>query len=129
MSLGGHWVPAHGKSFILLVGKKVDFGAEELSDQRAGRVWLAIPLVLRTFAFYSLQTQRTLRRIFKNYPSKSVSDLRVLCVFVVNFLFLPSFFELGGPGWAQLKESVSPISASKKPEPRCPEIIRRARFG
>jgi hypothetical protein len=24
--------------------------------------------------------------------------LRVLCVFVVNFLFLPSFFELGGAG-------------------------------
>jgi len=33
MSLGGHWMQAHGRSFILLVGNKVDFGAEELSDQ------------------------------------------------------------------------------------------------
>jgi hypothetical protein len=33
MSLGGHWVQAHGESFILLVGNKVDFGAEELSNQ------------------------------------------------------------------------------------------------
>ena len=29
---------AHGESFILLVGNQVDFGAEELSDQRAGIV-------------------------------------------------------------------------------------------
>ena len=33
MSLGGRRVQAHGKSFILLVGNKVDFGPEELSDQ------------------------------------------------------------------------------------------------
>jgi hypothetical protein len=33
MSLGGRWMQAHGRSFILLVGNKVDFGAEELSDQ------------------------------------------------------------------------------------------------
>ena len=38
MSLGGHWVQAHGESFILLVGNKVDFGAEELSNQGAGIV-------------------------------------------------------------------------------------------
>ena len=38
MSLGGHGVQAHGESFILLVGNQVDFGAEELSDQRAGIV-------------------------------------------------------------------------------------------
>ena len=56
MRLGGHGVQAHGESLFLLVGNKVDFGAEELSDQRAGRVWLAIPLVLRTFTFYSLRS-------------------------------------------------------------------------
>jgi hypothetical protein len=33
MSLGGHRVQAHGESFILLVGNKVDLGAEELSNQ------------------------------------------------------------------------------------------------
>jgi len=33
MSLGAHGVQVHGESFILLVGNKVDFGAEELSDQ------------------------------------------------------------------------------------------------
>ena len=38
MSLGGQGVQAHGESFILLVGNQVDFGAEELSDQRAGIV-------------------------------------------------------------------------------------------
>jgi hypothetical protein len=38
MSLGTHWVQAHGESFILLVGNKVDFGAEELSNQGAGIV-------------------------------------------------------------------------------------------
>ena len=38
MSLGGHGVQAPGESFILLVGNQVDFGAEELSDQRAGIV-------------------------------------------------------------------------------------------
>jgi hypothetical protein len=31
MRLGGHWVQTHGKSFILLAGNKVDFGAKELS--------------------------------------------------------------------------------------------------
>jgi hypothetical protein len=38
VSLGAHWVQAHGESFILLVGNKVDFGAEELSNQGAGIV-------------------------------------------------------------------------------------------
>jgi hypothetical protein len=38
MSLGGHWVQAHGESFILLVGHKVDFGAEELSNQGASLI-------------------------------------------------------------------------------------------
>ena len=38
MSLGGHWMQAHGESLILLVGNQVDLGAEELSDQRAGIV-------------------------------------------------------------------------------------------
>jgi len=33
MRLGAHWVQTYGKSFILLVGNKVDLGAEELSNQ------------------------------------------------------------------------------------------------
>ena len=33
MSLGGHWVQAHGESVILLVANKIDFGAKELSNQ------------------------------------------------------------------------------------------------
>ena len=36
MSLGAQGMQAHGESFILLVGNQVDFGTEELSDQRAG---------------------------------------------------------------------------------------------
>ena len=35
MSLGGQGVQAHVESFILLVGNQDNFGAEELSDQRA----------------------------------------------------------------------------------------------
>ena len=35
-SFGAHRVQTHGQSFILLVGKEVDFGAEELSNQGAG---------------------------------------------------------------------------------------------
>ena len=32
MSLGAQWVQADGEVFILLVGKEVDFGAEDLSN-------------------------------------------------------------------------------------------------
>ena len=38
MSFGAHWVQTHGKSFILLVGNKIDFGAEKLSNQGTGIV-------------------------------------------------------------------------------------------
>ena len=38
MSFGAHRVQMHGQSFILLVGNKIDFGAEELSNQGAGIV-------------------------------------------------------------------------------------------
>jgi hypothetical protein len=40
MRLGGHWVQTHGKSFILLVGNKVDFGAKELSCLWQCTIWL-----------------------------------------------------------------------------------------
>ena len=36
LSFGAHRVQTHSQSFILLVGKEVDFGAEELSNQGAG---------------------------------------------------------------------------------------------
>ena len=38
LSLGAHRVQTHGQGFILLVGNKIDFGAEELSNQGAGIV-------------------------------------------------------------------------------------------
>ena len=38
MSFGAHRVQMHGQRFILLVGNKIDFGAEELSNQGAGIV-------------------------------------------------------------------------------------------
>ena len=36
LSFGAHRVQTYSQSFILLVGKEVDFGAEELSNHRAG---------------------------------------------------------------------------------------------
>ena len=36
MGLGGHGVQSDGESFLEAVGKQVDLGAKELSDQRAG---------------------------------------------------------------------------------------------
>jgi len=36
MGLGGHGVQSDGESFIKGIGKEVDLGSKELSDQRAG---------------------------------------------------------------------------------------------
>ena len=38
MSFGAHWVQTHRQRFILLVGNKIDFGAEKLSNQGTGIV-------------------------------------------------------------------------------------------
>ena len=38
MSFGAHWVQTHRQRFILLVGDKIDFGAEKLSNQGTGIV-------------------------------------------------------------------------------------------
>ena len=77
MRLGAHWVQTHGKSFDLLVGNKINFGAEELSNQGAGIIE-AFDLLAGNLGegrFSPISDEMNLQPLYQKCVSGSINEI------------------------------------------------------